>query len=74
MVFGMANIRDKAFCDRRCRGLYDQRGPKNASRWIGVAGERPTHRNTLAPYQDDDESGDSIGAVTESSQESEAQA
>jgi hypothetical protein len=73
--FGMANVRDEAFCNQRCRGLYDQRGPKDASQWIGVMGERPTHRNTLAPYQDDDEDGSPIGATTtESSPESEAQA
>ena len=72
--FGMANVRDEAFCNQRCRGLYDERGPKTASRWIGVAGERPTHRNTLAPYQDDDEDGSSIGTNPETSSAAEAQA
>ena len=60
--FGAANVTDQAFCDQRCRGRYDQRGPKNASQWAGSAGNRPTHRNTLAPYQDD-EGGGSIGAT-----------
>jgi hypothetical protein len=30
--FDAANVTDEAFCDRRCRGRYDQRGPKDASR------------------------------------------
>ena len=30
--FGAANVTDQAFCDQRCRGRYDQRGPKDASR------------------------------------------
>ena len=29
--FGAANVTDQAFCDRRCRGRYDRRGPKDAS-------------------------------------------
>ena len=33
--FGAANVTDEAFCDRRCRGLYDERGPKDASQWAG---------------------------------------
>ena len=51
---GAANVIDEAFCEG-CRGRYDQRGPKHASQWAGSAGKRPTHRNTLAPYQDDEE-------------------
>ena len=39
-----------------------------------VAGKRPTHRNTLSPYQDDDEGGGSIGATTGSNPGSEVQA
>ena len=62
--FGAANIAYEAFCDPHCRGLYDERGPKNASQWGGSAGKRPTHRNTLAPYQDDeDEDGGPVGAT-----------
>ena len=74
--FGAANVTDQVFCDRRCRGRYDQRGPKDASQWAGSAGKRPTHRNTLAPFQDDDEGegGGSIGATTGSNPESEVQA
>ena len=74
--FGAANVTDQVFCDRRCRGRYDQRGPKDASQWAGSAGKRPTHRNTLAPYQDDDEGedGDPSGATRRSSSEAEAQA
>ena len=63
--FGAANVKDEAFCDRRCRGLYDERGPKNASQWGGSAGKRPTHRNTLAPYQDDHEAGGPIDTTAE---------
>ena len=72
--FGAANVIDEAFCDRRCRGLYDRRGPKHASQWAGSAGKRPTHRNTLAPYQGDDEGGGSISATTGSNPGSEVQA
>ena len=64
--FGAANVTDEAFCDRR--------GPKYASQWAGSAGKRPTHRNTLAPYQGDDEGGGSIGATTGSNPGSEVQA
>ena len=71
--FGAANVMDQAFCDRHCRGRYDQRGPKDASRWAGSAGKRPTHRNTLAPYQDD-EGGGSISATTGSNPGPEVQA
>ena len=72
--FGAANVTDEAFCDRRCRGLYDRCGSKDASQWAGSAGKRPIHRNTLAPYQGDDEGGGSIGATTGSNPEAEAQA
>ena len=71
--FGAANVTDQVFCDRRCRGRYDQRGPKDASQWTGSAGKRPTHRNTLARYQDDDKGGGSIGATTGSNPGSEVQ-
>ena len=70
---GAANVTGQVFCDRRCRGRYDQRGPKHASQWAGSAGKRPAHRNTLAPYQAD-EGGGSIGATTGSNPEAEAQA
>ena len=73
--FGAANVTGQVFCDRRCRGRYDQRGSKHASQWAGSAGKRPTHRNTLAPYQDDEgEGGDPSGATRRSSSEAEAQA
>ena len=72
--FDAANVTDEAFCDRRCRGHYDQRGSKAASQWAGSAGKRPTHRNTLAHYQGDDEGGGSIGATTGSNPGSEVQA
>ena len=69
--FGATNVTDEAFCDRRCRGLYDRRSPKDGSQWAGSAGKRPTHRNTLAHYQGDDEGGGSIGATTGSNSGSE---
>ena len=73
--FGAANVTNQAFCDRRCRGRYDQRGPKDASQWAGSAGKRPTHRNTLAPYQDDDgEDSDRSGATRRASPKTEARA
>ena len=72
--FGAANVTREAFCDRRCRGLYDERGPKDASQWAGSAGKRPTHRSTLAPYGDDDEGGGPIGATAGPSSSSEVQA
>ena len=72
--FGAANVTGQVFCDRRCRGLYDRRGSKDVSQWVGSAGKRPIHRNTLAPYQGDDEGSGSIGATTGSNPGSEAQA
>ena len=72
--FGAANVTHETFCDRCCRGLYDERGPKDTSQWTGSAGKRPTHRNTLAPYQDDDEGGGPIGATAGASSGSEVQA
>jgi len=53
--FGRANVVIERFCDRRCRGLFDERGPRDEARGAGVRGRLPTHRNTLAPYQDEDE-------------------
>ena len=72
--FGAANVTDETFCDRRCRGVYDERGPKDASQWGGSARKRPTHCNTLALYQNDDEGGGPIGATAGSSSASEGQA
>ena len=73
--FGAANVMDQVFCDRRCRGCYDQRGLKDASQWTGSAGKRPNHRNTIAPYQNDDgEGGDPSGATRRASPEAEVQA
>ena len=72
--FGAANVTDEVFCGWHCRGLYDERGPKDASQWAGSAGKRPTHRNTLAPYGDDDEGGGGpIGATAETNSASEGQ-
>ena len=67
--------------ERRRRGVlrpalsrtYDERGPKNARQWAGSAGKRPTHRNTLAPYQDDEGGGGPIGATAGASSGSEVQ-
>jgi len=56
--FGRANVVIERFCDRRCRGLFDERGPRNEARGAGVRGRLPIHRNTLAPYQDQDEDED----------------
>jgi hypothetical protein len=52
--FGRANEVIERFCGRRCRGLFDERGPRDEARGAGVRGRLPTHRNTLAPYQDRD--------------------
>ena len=71
--FGRANEVIERFCDRRCRGLFDERGPKDASQWSRLVEERPTHRNTLAPYQDDEGGGGPTGATTETSSASEVQ-
>ena len=53
--FGRANETIERFCGRRCRGLFDERGPHDEARGAGVRGRLPTHRNTLAPYQDKNE-------------------
>lgn len=53
--FGGANETIERFCGRRCRGLFDERGPRDEARGAGVRGRLPTHRNTLAPYQDKNE-------------------
>ena len=49
--FGAANVKDETFCDRHCRGLYDERGPKDASQWARIGGEAthpPQHAGTLS--------------------------
>ena len=48
--FGRANVAIERFCERRCRGLFDERGPRDEARGAGVRGQLLTHRNTLAPY------------------------
>jgi hypothetical protein len=53
--FGRANGTIERFCGRRCRGLFDERGPRDEARGAGVRGRLPIHRNTLAPYQDKNE-------------------
>ena len=57
--FGRANETIERFCGRRCRGLFDERGPRDEARGAGVRGRLPTHRNTLALYQDEDDANDS---------------
>jgi hypothetical protein len=53
--FGRANVVIERFCERRCRGLFNERGPRDRPRGDGVRGRLPTDRNTLAPYQDEDD-------------------
>ena len=57
--FGRANETIERFCEPRCRGLFDERGPRDEARGAGVRGRLPTHRNTLALYQDEDDANDS---------------
>ena len=60
--FGRANVVIERFCRRRCRGMFDERGPRDQARGAGVRGRLPTHRSTLAPYQDEDDA-DGSGAT-----------
>jgi hypothetical protein len=53
--FGRANVVIERFCERRCRGLFDERGPRDEARGAGVRGRLPTHRSTLAPYRNQDQ-------------------
>jgi hypothetical protein len=65
--FGQANVVIERFCESRCRGLFDERGPRDEARGAGVRGQLPTHRNTLAPYQDndkDEDDADGSGSTT----------
>ena len=61
--FGRANETIERFCEPRCRGLFDERGPRDEARGAGVRGWLPTHWNTLAPYQDQNEDADSSGST-----------
>ena len=53
--FGRANVVIERFCGRRCRGMFDERGPRDEARGAGVQERLPTHRSTLAPYQHQDQ-------------------
>jgi hypothetical protein len=61
--FERANMVIERFCEPRCRGLFDERGPRDEARGAGVRGRLPTHRSTLAPYQEED---DSSGSTADS--------